>query len=61
MKNMFSIKARLASFKNAWRGVTVLVRQEHNAWIHCAMSVLVIIAGGTRKARKRLRAFFVLI
>ena len=45
MKNMFSIKARLASFKNAWRGVTVFVRQEHNAWIHCAMTVLVIIAG----------------
>ena len=60
MKKKFSIKARLASFKNAWRGVTVFVRQEHNAWIHCAMSVLVIIAG-TRKARKRLRAFFVLI
>ena len=60
MKNTFSIKARLASFKNAWRGVKVFVRQEHNAWIHCAMSVLVIIAG-TRKARNRLRAFFVLI
>lgn len=45
MKNIFSIKARLASFKNAWRGVTVFVRQEHNAWIHCAMTVLVIIAG----------------
>ena len=45
MKKKFSIKARLASFKNAWRGVTVFVRQEHNAWIHCAMTVLVIIAG----------------
>ena len=45
MKKKFSTKARLASFKNAWRGVTVFVRQEHNAWIHCAMTVLVIIAG----------------
>ena len=45
MKKKFSIKARLASFKNAWRGVTVFVRQEHNAWIHCIMTVLVIIAG----------------
>ena len=45
MKNTFSIKARLASFKYAWRGVTLFVRQEHNAWIHCAMTVLVIIAG----------------
>ena len=45
MKKKFSIKARLASFKNAWRGVKVFVRQEHNAWIHCVMTVLVIIAG----------------
>ena len=45
MKNKFSIKARLASFKNAWRGMTVFIRQEHNAWIHCAMTVLVIVAG----------------
>ena len=45
MKKKFSIKARLASFKNAWRGGTVFVRQEHNAWIHCTMTVLVIMAG----------------
>lgn len=45
MKNNFSIKARLASFKNAWGGVTVFIRQEHNAWIHCTITVLVIIAG----------------
>ena len=45
MKRNFSIKARLASFKNAWRGVTVFIRQEHNAWIHCTITVLVIIAG----------------
>ena len=45
MKKKFSTKARLDSFKNAWRGVTVFVRQEHNAWIHCAMIVLVIMAG----------------
>jgi diacylglycerol kinase (ATP) len=45
MKNNFTIKARLASFANAWRGVTVFIRQEHNAWIHCAVTILVIIAG----------------
>ena len=45
MPNKFSIKARLASFKNAWRGLTVFIRQEHNAWIHCAATVLVIVAG----------------
>ena len=45
MPKQFSIKARLASFKNAWRGLTVFIRQEHNAWIHCAITFLVIIAG----------------
>ena len=41
----FSIKARLASFGNAWRGLVVFVRQEHNAWIHCVMAVLAILGG----------------
>lgn len=41
----FSIKARLASFANAWRGLTIFVRQEHNAWIHCGMTILVVFAG----------------
>ena len=42
MKEKFSITARLASFRNAWRGVKVFACQEHNAWIHGAMTVLVI-------------------
>lgn len=41
----FSFKARLASFGNAWRGLAVFVRQEHNAWIHCVMAVLAILGG----------------
>lgn len=45
MKNNFTIKARLASFANAWRGVTAFIRQEHNAWIHCTVTIMVIIAG----------------
>jgi diacylglycerol kinase (ATP) len=45
MPKKFSIKAHLASFKNAWRGLTVFIRQEQNGWIHCTMTVLVIIAG----------------
>lgn len=44
-KKAFSLKARLASFKNAWKGLSVFVRQEHNAWIHCAMAILAILAG----------------
>ena len=44
-KHSFSIKARLASFTNAWRGLTRFVRQEHNAWIHCGMTIVVVLAG----------------
>ena len=41
----FSIKARLHSFVNAFRGIAVMIREEHNAWIHCAATVLVVVAG----------------
>ena len=44
-KHSFSIKARLASFTNAWRGLTRFVRQEHNAWIHFGMTIVVVLAG----------------
>ena len=42
----FSIKDRIYSFKYAGRGVVRLVSREHNAWIHCAVTVCVIVAGG---------------
>ena len=45
MKQSFSIKARLSSFANAFRGLFVYIWQEHNAWIHCIIAVLVVIAG----------------
>ena len=41
----FSLKARLASFKNAGRGLSVFIGQGGNVWIHCTMTVLVILAG----------------
>ena len=44
-KEPFSLRARMASFRNAWKGLSVFVRQEHNAWIHCAMAILAILAG----------------
>ena len=44
-KEPFSLRARIASFRNAWKGLSVFVRQEHNAWIHLSMTVLVILAG----------------
>lgn len=44
-KEPFSIKKRLKSFKYAFAGMRVLIREEHNARIHIGATVLVIICG----------------
>ncbi len=41
----FSISKRLKSFTLAWRGIVSLVRNEHNAWIHCFAAIAVVAAG----------------
>ncbi len=41
----FDIKKRLRSFKDAFSGIVILIRFEHNARIHLAILVLVVIAG----------------
>lgn len=41
----FSIKARLRSFSYAWQGIKLLIGTEHNAWIHCFITVVVIGMG----------------
>lgn len=45
MNKKFSLRARLRSFVYAGRGVGLLVRGEHNAWIHLVATVLVVAAG----------------
>lgn len=45
-KRRFSFMDRTRSFKYAGRGIVRLVSREHNAWIHCAVTVCVIVAGG---------------
>jgi diacylglycerol kinase (ATP) len=45
MKKKFTLKARLNSFVNAFHGIGIMLREEHNAWIHCAAAVLVTVAG----------------
>lgn len=44
-KTGFSTRARLKSFIYAGRGLRWLVQDEHNAWLHLAASVTVIVAG----------------
>lgn len=41
----FSLSARAASFGHAFRGIALLLRGEHNAWIHALATVVVIAAG----------------
>lgn len=41
----FSPAARLRSFVYAGRGVWILLRSQHNSWIH-AMGTLVVVAAG---------------
>ena len=40
--NRFSLGARIRSFTYALRGLGFMLRTQHNAWIHLAMSVAVI-------------------
>lgn len=44
-KTGFSIQARLKSFIYAGRGLRWLIQDEHNARVHLAASILVIVAG----------------
>ena len=41
----FSVRARLKSFVFAGRGLRWLVRDEHNAWLHLAASIVAVAAG----------------
>ena len=41
----FSVSARLRSFVYAGRGVLAMLMSQHNAWIHAAATVTVIVAG----------------
>lgn len=41
----FSLSARLKSFRYALRGLGLLVREEHNARVHLAVSLCVLAAG----------------
>ena len=42
-KNRFSPKARIESFRYAWTGFWELVRTEHNARIHLAATIAVLL------------------
>lgn len=46
MKNDgFTFRKRMNSFRYAFNGIKLLLRYEHNAWIHCLAAVAVVAAG----------------
>lgn len=45
MSERFSISKRIQSFAYAFRGIWLVFRDEHNAWIHAVATVAVIAVG----------------
>lgn len=43
--NGFTLRKRLRSFKFAFQGIRLLIKQERNAWIHCMAALCAIAAG----------------
>lgn len=41
----FSLRKRVKSFGYAYAGIKVLLREEHNAWIHCVAAVAAVTLG----------------
>lgn len=41
----FSLRKRLKSFSFAFNGLRLLLKEEHNSWIHILATVCVVIAG----------------
>ena len=41
----FSFRKRVLGFKYAFRGFRLLLKFEHNAWLHCIIGTCVVIAG----------------
>lgn len=44
-KKPFSVKERIHSFKYAFNGLYLMLRNEHNAWVHCLAAVVAITGG----------------
>jgi diacylglycerol kinase len=44
-KKRFSIIARAKSFKHAFRGIGIIFKTQHNAWVHGFVAVVVLFLG----------------
>lgn len=41
----FSVWARIYSLRYAFRGIALMLRTQHNAWLHAVATVLILFAG----------------
>ena len=46
MSEKFTFSGRISSVKCAVRGIIIMLRSQHNAWIHAVASCLVLFTGG---------------
>ncbi len=42
----FTISGRLMSFRYAFQGLALMLRSQHNAWLHTFASVCILVTGG---------------
>ncbi len=42
----FTISGRVQSFRHAFQGVALMLRSQHNAWLHAFASVCILVMGG---------------
>jgi diacylglycerol kinase len=42
----FSIAGRIQSFRHAINGIILMLKSQHNAWLHATASVAVLLVGG---------------
>lgn len=44
-KKRFSLVARARSFNHAFRGIRIILKTQHNAWLHGLVALVVVILG----------------
>ena len=44
-QNILTLAGRLQSFKYALHGIRIMMKSQHNAWIHAAATVVVLVLG----------------
>lgn len=41
----FSLTGRIQSFRHAVRGIGLMLKSQHNAWVHATASVIILVVG----------------